>query len=82
MPYQRAVKVPLITAAAKDAIEQMVPGISTFATIPLIESEAKAVQIATDRLNKTLNRYEYVSAVLTVEDTADGWTVNFRIAGD
>lgn len=82
MPYQRVVKVPLITAAVKNAMEQMVPGISEFSEIPLIESEAKAVQIATDKLNRTLDRYEYVSEVLTVEDTAAGWTVTVRIAGD
>lgn len=82
MPYQRVVKVPLFTAAMKNAVEQMAPGISFFATFPLIESEKKAVELVTDKLNRTLDRYEYVSEVLNVEDTAEGWTITLRISGD
>lgn len=82
MPYQRVVKVPLFTAAMKNAVEQMAPGISTFATLPLIESKKKAVELAQDKLNRSLDRYEYVSEVVNVEDTAEGWTITVRIAGD
>lgn len=63
-------------------MEQMVPGVSAFSSIPLIEDEKTAVKLCTDKLNKELDRYEYVSEVLTVEDTAEGWTITVRIAGD
>lgn len=82
MTFTRVVKVPLVTAAARNAIEQLVPGVLTVATIPLIEDERKAVAVATAMVEKSLVKYEYVSGVLGVEDTAEGWTVSFRIAGD
>lgn len=82
MPFTQVVKVPLITAATRNAIDQLFPGVLTVSTVPVIEDEKTAVALATKMAEQSLIKYEYVSKVLSVEDTPEGWTVSFRIAGD
>lgn len=82
MSFKRTVKVPLITAAVRNAFEQMVPNSGAFVSIPLIENEREAVKQAKLICEKSLVKYEYIKGVENVEDTYEGWTVQFLICGD
>lgn len=82
MSFKKTVKVPLVTSAMKNAIEQIAPGISTVTSIPVIESQETALKFAEEIAKKQLVKYEYISRLESVEDTAEGWTVVFHCAGD
>lgn len=82
MPYKMDVTVPRITTATVAEFEAKAPGLSGLVKIPLIEFPEDAKDAAEVMANKTLPRYEYVSSVETVTETATGWVVSLRIAGD
>ena len=82
MSFKSTVKVPLVTAQAVHGFNQMVPGLSTVATIPVIETEEQAIAAATKIATERLVKYEYISRLEKVEETAEGWTVVFHCAGD
>lgn len=82
MPYTMNVTVPRITAATIASFEAQAPGISGFVKMPVINTVADAAKVAEANANKTLPRYEYVSKVETTTETATGWVIALRIAGD
>jgi hypothetical protein len=82
MPYKMDVTVPRITPATVAEFEAKVPGLSGLVKIPLIEFPEDSSDAAEVMANKTLPRYEYVSSVEAIAETATGWVVSLRIAGD
>lgn len=82
MPYTMKVTVPRITATTVAEFEAKAPGLSGLVEIPLVEFAEDASDAAEAMANKKLPRYEYVSKVESVTETATGWVVALRIAGD
>lgn len=82
MPYKMDVTVPRITSALLAEIEAKAPGLSGLVKIPLIEFPEDAKDAAEAMANKSLPRYEYVSSVEGITETATCWVVSLRIAGD
>lgn len=82
MPYKMDVTVPRITPALLAEFEAKAPGLSGLVKIPLISRPHEAARAAETDANKKLPGYEYVSSVETVTETATGWVVWLRIAGD
>lgn len=82
MPYKMTVTVPRITAAMIAEFEAKAPGVSGLVTIPAIEFVEAAKDAAEVIATHSLTRYEYVSAVESIIETATGWVVTVRIAGD
>lgn len=82
MPYKMTVTVPRITAAMIAEFEAKAPGVSGLVTIPAIEFVEDAKDAAEVIATHSLTRYEYVSAVETIIETATGWVATVRIAGD
>lgn len=82
MSFKSTVKVPLVTAQTVHGFNQMVPGLSTVVTIPVIETEEQALVAATKIATDRLVKYEYISRIDSIEDTGEGWTVIFHCAGD
>lgn len=82
MSFKHMVKVPLITAQTVHGFNQTVPGLSTVANIPVIETQEQAIAIGTKIADSHMVKYEYVSRVDSIEDTAEGWTIVFHCAGD
>lgn len=82
MSYTMNVTVPRITAATIASFEAQAPGLSGFVKIPVITEPHEAWKAAEAMANKTLPRCEYVSKVETITETATGWVVTMKIAGD
>ena len=82
MSYTKNVTVPRITAAMVAEFEAKAPGLSTFVKIPVIAEPHEAWKAAEAMANKTLPRYEYFSKVEAIAETATGWVVTMKIAGD
>lgn len=82
MPYKMTVTVPRITAAMIAEFEAKAPGLSGLVTIPAIEFIEDAKDAAEVLATHSLTRYEYVSKVETITETATGWIATVRIAGD
>lgn len=82
MPYTMKVTVPRITAATVAAFEAQAPGLSSLVKIPVISEPHEVARVAEAMANKKLPGYEYVSKVENVAETATGWVVALRIAGD
>jgi hypothetical protein len=82
MPYKMEVVVPLITPATIAELEAKAPGLSGLVNIPLILWPEDAKDAAEAMTNKSLPRYEYVSSIEGITETATGWVVSLRIAGD
>lgn len=82
MSYTKNVTVPRITAAMVAEFEAKAPGLSAFVKIPVVTEPHEAWKAAEAMANKTLPRYEYVSKVESITETATGWIVTMKIAGD
>lgn len=82
MPYKMDVAVPRITAAMVAEFEAKAPGLSGFVKIPIISAPHEATRAAEAVTNKKLPGCEYVSSVEAIAETATGWVVSLRIAGD
>lgn len=82
MPYTMNVTVPRITAATIAEFEAKAPGLSGLVKIPLISAPHEASRTAVAMANKNLPGHEYVSSVEAITETATGWVLALRIAGD
>jgi hypothetical protein len=77
------VTVPRITHAQIAEFEATVPGFSTVATVPVIETEEQAVRVATTISEKRLTSREYISdRKPEVTKTDSGWNIAFICGGD
>jgi hypothetical protein len=82
MSYNMNVTIPRITAATVAEFESKAPGLSGLVKIPVVTEPHEASRAAEAMANKKLPGCEYVSKVETITETATGWVVTLRIAGD
>ena len=74
--------VPRITRAQVEELEATIPGFSTVASVPVIETEEQALRAAEKIANQQIERREYIIETLSVEETETGWNFKFRCGGD
>lgn len=75
----RIVEIPKISNYKIGVLEKMLPGLNVVAPVPLIETEEKAVEIATGLVTDSLVRYECIAGVEDIKATSRGWTISFKI---
>jgi hypothetical protein len=75
----RTVTIPRISNYSISTLEKMVPGVTLVAPIPLIETEEKAVDVATRIIEDSLVRYECIKEVKEVMVLSTGWLITFSI---
>jgi len=80
--FTQEITVPRITRAQFIQMNQMVPGLSDFASIPVIETAEKAEQEAVRVVNKRLATSEYVARCSSIAEEESGWTFTFLCLGD
>lgn len=80
--FQAKTTVPRITAAHVTLMETIAPGVTRISSIPVIETKEQALAVAKAQVEKNLLRYEYISQTSNIVETAAGWEIEFRIAGD
>lgn len=80
--FTQEITVPRITRAQFIHMNKMVPGLSEFASIPVIETAEKAEQEAIRVVEKGLATSEYVARCSSISEEKDGWTFTFLCMGD
>lgn len=75
----RIFEVPKITNYNIGTLEKMLPGLTMVSPIPLIDTEERAVEVATELATDSLVRYECIAGIEEVNKTSRGWTVSFKI---
>lgn len=75
----RIVEIPKISNYNIGVLEKMLPGLNIVSPVPLIETEERALEIATELVTDSLVRYECIAGIEDVKTTSRGWTVSFKI---
>lgn len=82
--FTRTIKVPKVTAETLMAIELVAPGLPALTNMKLIHTDAQALAIATEKVERGLVKYECISAKNPpiITETPAGWSILFTMFGD
>lgn len=77
--YTQTVTIPRITQEQIDALEKVVPSLSSVVKVPLITTEEQALVRAMDLVHSRVPTHEVVTGVGGVVISNDGWTFTLTI---